>query len=157
MTLISANKKRTAKEAGCTLNNLLTREDNEYLQGQKLWIRSSLEFSVLRKTPDRFDVVLFKKGPLPFHMSEKHANTFVSFYQIMCSYITPMVALNEQESSELSPHDEDHRNYAYLITESLNDEDGKRLIAYLEHYQEELEKPLSRPSNVHYLPTPTPF
>lgn len=110
-------------------DNYLTSSDVEYLEKLKLWLRSSMEFTVLDVAPSEDDLIFLVKE-LPVWLSGKPPkNRFVTLGE--------MVKLCEDAASNKMIYEawvNSALNNVYSALRALNIDDGNRLIAFFKTY-----------------------
>ena len=108
--------------------SLLTDDDIVYLDKLKAWVRSSLEFAVLRKTPGEGDLV-FLRCELPIFLRGKPSDKFVTLGEL--------VKLCEDSASNQMIYEawvNSALDKAYSAARSLSEDDGDRFVAYFKAY-----------------------
>jgi len=110
--------------------SLLTDDDIAYLDKLKTWVRSSLEFAVLRKTPNEGDLV-FLRCELPIFLRGKPSDKFMT--------LSELVKICEDSASNQMIYEawvNSALDNAYSAARSLSEDDGNRFIAYFKAYHD---------------------
>ena len=110
--------------------SLLTNEDIVYLDKLKAWLRSSLEFAVLRKTPSEGDLV-FLRCELPFFLRGQSSDKFVTLGEL--------VKICEDSASNQMIYEawvNSALDNAYSAARALSGDDGDRFISYFKAYHD---------------------
>jgi len=111
--------------------SLLTEDDIVYLGKLKAWVRSSLEFAVMRKRPSEGDLV-FLRCELPiFLRGKKPSYKFVT--------LGDLVKICEDSASNQMIYEawvNSALDNAYSAVRALSEDDGNRFITYFKAYHD---------------------
>lgn len=109
--------------------SLLTDEDIKYLDDLQVWIRNSMEFSILQYPPSDTDLVFIKNSSIPYLRLSVGKLKFVSLGTLrdLCESLVQQSCIYEVWLHHAL-------NNAYRFSRALCEEDANRFIHYFKTY-----------------------